>query len=59
MILSVGQSDGSLDKRNGPEEKDAAMTSKKKEEAKKSKRPKIPQKHLEFFGISLRSSVNL
>ena len=37
MILSVGQSDGSQDKRNGPEEKDAAMTSKKKEEAKKSK----------------------
>ena len=46
-------------KRNGREEKDGAMTIKKGEEAKKSKRPKILPKHLEFIVNSMQSSVNL
>ena len=38
---------------------DAAMTIKNAEEAKKSERPKIFQKHLEFIVNSMQSLVNL
>ena len=46
----TGESDRSQDKRNGQGKKDAVQPCiKKAEEAKKSKKPKIFQKHLEFI----------
>ena len=55
----IGESDRSQDEINGPEENGVAMTIKKAEEAKKSKRSKILQQNLKLIGTSMQSLVNL
>ena len=59
LIKKKALSAWSQDEINGPEENGVAMTIKKAEEAKKSKRSKILQQNLKLISTSMQSLVNL